>query len=67
MDDDQQRLMTASERVAEALRRMAVPSLKVARSFETEDDENGGWSSDIATWRGHDVGISVALDKYTRA
>jgi hypothetical protein len=67
MERDEQRLITASEQLAEALRRMAIPSLKVAHSFEAEDDENGGWSTDIAEWKGHDVGIAMAIDKYTRA
>jgi hypothetical protein len=67
MDNDQQRLVMASKGLAAALRRMAPPSLKVFLDFEAEDDENGGWSTDIAEWKGHDVGVAMAVDKFTTA
>src|ERR1700744_4192153 len=67
MERDEQRLIAASEQLAEALRRMAIPSLKVFHDFEAEDDENGGWSTDIAEWKGHDVGVAMAVDKFTTA
>ena len=65
---DIQRLTGAANQIADGLKRLKLPGLRIKTKITADPEENGngGWSADIASWRGRPT-IAVSLDKFAYA